>query len=118
MKYEIIVSNAALNTDVIDSKKVISRGEFSSYPCRIEGLTPWVNYFVYGRAYNQTDTGAWSNAVAILMPEVLDSLPTTIPFDINTFDVLSYYNPGKSTNKMALGLLALSNSSSYPEVTQ
>ncbi len=118
LKYELIVSNAALNTDAIDSKKVISRGEFSSYPCRIEGLKPWVNYFVYGRAYNQTDTGAWSNAVAILMPEVLDSLPTTIPFDINTFDVLSYYNPGKSTNKMALGLLALSNSSSYPEVTQ
>ncbi len=118
LKYEVVVANAALNTESIDSKKVIARGEYNTYPCRVEGLKPWVNYFVYGRVYNDTDTGAWSNGVAVLMPEVMDSIPTTLSFDINTFDVLSYYNPGKSTNKMCLGLLALSNSSSFPETTQ
>ncbi len=118
LKYEVIVANASLNTDAIDSKKVVARAEFDSYPCRIENLNPWVNYFVYGRAYNDTDTGAWSNGVEVLMPEVLDTVPTTISFDINTFDVLSYYNPGHSTNKMCLGLLALSNGSAFPETTQ
>ena len=117
-RYEVIVANAKLNTDKIDNKKVIKRQEYTSFPCRVEGLNPWVNYFVYARHLNDADTGAWSNPVTILMPDELDTVPTTISFDINTFDVLSYYNPGKSTYKMCNGLLALSNSSSYPDCSQ
>ena len=112
-RYEVIVANANLNTDKIDSKKVIKRQTFTSFPCRIEGLTPWVNYFVYARHINTNDTGAWSNASKVLMPEVFDAIPVTFTFDMNTFDISTYYTPGKSTYQMCNGLLALTNSNAY-----
>ena len=117
-RYEVIISNSLLNVKSIDNKKVIKRQEFSSTTCRIEGLHPWVNYYVYGRHLNSTDTGAWSNPISILMPEELDTVPTTITFDISTFDVLSYYNPGKSTYKLVNGLLAMSSDMAYPACSE
>ena len=116
--YEVIVSNAHLDTKKIDNKKVVARASFTSQPCRIEGLHPWAIYYVYGRNLTATDTGAWSNAVNVLMPEKLDTVPTTISFDINTFDDGTYYSPGNSTYKMCNGLLSLSNGTTFPTSTQ
>lgn len=117
-QYEVLVSNVLLKTSNIDNKKVIAREVFNSAPCRIEGLFPWVTYFVYGRHINANDTGAWSNPVQVLMPEKFYSYPTTITFDINSFDISTYYNPGKSTYKLCNGLLTLSNNSVFPESTE
>lgn len=117
-QYEVLVSNVLLKTSNIDNKKVVAREVFNSAPCRIEGLFPWVTYYVYGRHVNLNDTGAWSNPVQVLMPEKFYSYPTTVTFDINSFDFASYYNPGKSTYKLANGLLTLSNNSVFPESTE
>ena len=116
-KYEVIVANALLDVNKIDNKKVIKRDEFSSKSCHVDGLQPWAYYFVYGRHLNGEDVGEWSNPVKIMMPDILDTVPSTIVFDINTFDLMTYYNPGKSTYQMCNGLLALSNNDKYPTVT-
>ena len=118
LQYEVMVSNVLLKTSNIDNKKVVAREIFNSENCRIEGLYPWVNYYVYGRHINDGDTGAWSNPVPVLMPEKFYNSPTTITFDINTFDLATFYNPGKSTYKLANGLLTLSNNSVFPESTE
>ena len=81
-------------------------------------MQPWVNYFVYGRHLNEGDSGAWSNPIKILTPEKLDTMPFTVTFDINSFDISTYYNPGKSTYKLCNGLLTLSNNSVFPESTE
>ena len=117
-QYEVVVSNVLLNTSKIDNKKVVARKIFNSAPCRVDGLFPWVTYYVYGRHINLNDTGAWSNPVQVLMPEKAYSYPTTVTFDINTFDVSTYYNPGKSTYKLVNGLLTLSSNSVFPESTE
>lgn len=117
-QYEVMVSNVLLKTSNIDNKKVVAREIFNSENCRIEGLYPWVNYYVYGRHINDGDTGAWSNPVPVLMPEKFYNSPTTVVFDINTFDLATFYNPGKSTYKLANGLLTLSNNSVFPESTE
>ena len=116
-QYEVLVSNVMLNTSKIDNKKIVAREVFNSKTSRIEGLNPWVNYYVYGRHINVGDTGAWSNVVSVLMPEKFYNSPTTVTFDINTFDLATFYNPGKSTYKLANGLLTLSNNSVFPEST-
>ena len=118
LQYEVIVSNVLLKTSNIDNKKVVARQTFNSAPCRIEGLYPWVNYYVYGRHINDGDTGAWSNPAAVLMPEKFYNSPTTVVFDINTFDLATFYNPGKSTYKLVNGLLTLSNNSVFPSSTE
>ena len=116
-RYEVIVANAELDVTKIDDKKVVARGEFDVMPCRLQGLKPWVNYFVYGRHLNSADTGAWSNAVKILTPDSLDAMPQTISFDINTFNPGTYYTPGKSTYQLVNGVLAISNHDKYPMST-
>lgn len=117
-QYEVIVSNVLLNTSKIDNKKVVAREVFNSAPCRIAGLYPWVTYYVYGRHINLNDTGAWSNAVQVLMPEKFYSSPTTVVFDIKTFDLATFFNPGKSTYMLCNGLLTLSSNSVFPECTE
>lgn len=119
---EILISKNQIEPSIIDENTPsILRQNLTSNPATVEGMTPWSTGYIYVRNKCDDVYGAWSNPVFIRMPEMIQTLPDTITFEINPSIPSTFYLPAlddngtNTNNQLPRGIMALiENSTAYP----
>lgn len=113
---EVYVADAELDVTNMDMSHVVAQHSSAGSVCKVGGLTPWAQYYVYVRMKCADGYGEWSDCKLVRMPQKAAQMPYLVDFEIKSNDPATYYTPMPwSTNKLALGLLVKTTAGGPPQ---